>query len=94
MDQEQLEESKSDTKDVVRPRYVGNRCPECNNAYRYDPVPLYISLIVIFLVALLLGFMYIKYLLARKETQMCMAFRKMDKKTRSQMQDLLENSEL
>jgi hypothetical protein len=80
--------------DNVKPRYVGNKCPECNNSYTYDPVPLYISLIVLFLIILLLGFMYIKYLLARKETQMCMAFRHMDKRTREKLRDLIEDDDL
>lgn len=66
----------------TNPRYVGQTCYVCNNAYSYDPVPMYITLIILVLTIILLGFMYVKYLLARKETEICMSFRRMNEHTK------------
>lgn len=76
----------------INHRYVGNKCSTCNNAYHYDPVPLYIALLVLFLLILMLGFLYIKYVMAKKETQLCMAFRQMEKHTKEDMQDLFNTN--
>jgi hypothetical protein len=76
--------------DLKPPRYVGNKCPECNNVYSQDPVPLYVALIVLFLIVLLLGFMYVKYLMAKKESQVCMAFRQMNTRAKTKLKDLVD----
>ena len=73
--------------------YAGT-CPTCNSSSSYDPVPLYIALLVMFLIILLLGFMYVKFLLARKETQVCMAFKKMDENTKSRFSDLIRDDKI
>jgi hypothetical protein len=69
-------------------RYVGNKCSACNNAYHYDPVPLYVALLMLFLIVILFGFIYIKYITAKKESQLCMAFRQMEKHTKEDFKDI------
>lgn len=63
------------------PKYLNSsaKCPACNNAY-HDAAPVYVILAALVFVFLLLGFIYVKYLLAQRENRVCQAFRQMQAK--------------
>jgi hypothetical protein len=63
------------TENAVKPLLVGEVCPTCGNEANYSHTPLYISLSVLALIVVLLGVMFVKLLLSKREAQTCMKMR-------------------
>jgi hypothetical protein len=62
----------------VNPIYVGhanNTCPTCRNEKNTKPVPLYIAMVVLGVVVLIMLYILLQYYLAKKEVEMCKAFK-------------------
>ena len=60
--------------------YLNNSsCPTCRgDSSSSDPVPLWISIVVVFLLFNLFFVMFFRYSMVKREAEMCMAFRRME----------------
>lgn len=56
-------------------QYIGQKCPSCGALPSHDPLPLYIILGVLGLFLILFLVIYVKYLLVKKESNVCMNLR-------------------
>jgi len=54
--------------------YVDSACPSCNRSQESDPVPLYLTVGILFFVLIVLAYIYVQYLLAQQQAQNCQRY--------------------
>lgn len=76
--------------DLTQPNYLGKECSHCGVGSDHTPVPLWVALFVLSLLITLFAISYMRYAMAKRETETCRAFRQMGRSNHD-LSDLIEH---